>query len=81
MAGKRLWGPQSVGEVQGLQSSKLNREKKKKKVRMSEVGAVQEAHLLLVLLAVVSPSPPAVLEGADQLNMMVSGSWFAICAM
>lgn len=43
---------------------------------MSEIGAVQEVHLLL--LAVVSPSPPAVLEGADQLNMMDSGSWFAI---
>lgn len=42
---------------------------------MSEIGAVQEAHLLL---AVVSPSPLAVLEGTDQLNMMDSGSWFAI---
>lgn len=45
---------------------------------MSEIGAVQEAHHLFLLLAVVSPSSPAVLEGADQLNMMDSGSWFAI---
>ena len=44
---------------------------------MSEIGAIQEAHLLF-LLAVVSPSHPTVLEGADQLNMMDSGSWFAI---
>lgn len=45
---------------------------------MSELRAVQEADLLL---AVVSLSTPAVLEGADQLNMMDSGSRFAICAM
>lgn len=42
---------------------------------MSETRTVQEAHLLL---AVASRSPLAVLEGADQLNMMDSGSWFAI---
>lgn len=46
-------------------------------VLTSKAGAVQEAHLLLVL-AVVSWASPAVLEGADQLNMMDSGSWFAI---
>lgn len=43
---------------------------------MSEIGAVQEVHLLLAV--VPSSSPPAVLEGADQLNMMDSGSRFAI---
>lgn len=49
-------------------------------VRRSEVGGVQEAHLLLAV--VPSPAaPPPVLEGADQLNMMEAGSWFAICAM
>lgn len=44
---------------------------------MSEVGTIQEAHLLLVF-TVFSPPAPAVLERADQLNMMDSGSWFAI---
>ena len=40
---------------------------------MSEIGAVQEVHFLLAVVA-----PPAVLEGADQLNMMDPGSWSAI---
>lgn len=44
---------------------------------MLEIGVVQEAHHLL-FLAVVSANPPTVLEGADQLNMMDSGSWFVI---
>lgn len=44
---------------------------------MSEAGPVQEAHLLLVLAVVSSPTP-AVLKRADQLNMMDSGSWLAI---
>lgn len=66
-------GHNQWGEVQGLQSGQL---KRNNRVRMSEIGAVQEAHLLL--LAAVSPSPPAALEGADQLNMMDSGSWSAI---
>lgn len=49
---------------------------------MSEIGAVQEADLfLLLLLFATSSSHPAVLEGTDQLNMMDSGSWFAIWAM
>lgn len=66
--------------LQGALFTKLRTKKREnnKRIRMSELRAVQEADLLL---AVVSPSTPAVLEGADQLNMMDSGSWFAICAM
>lgn len=69
-ADKCLWGHKDWTVKQG----------KRKAVLMSEAGTVQEAHLLLVLAVVPSPAP-AVLEGADQLNMMDSGSWFAIWAM
>lgn len=66
--------------LQGALFTKLRTKKREnnKRMQMSELRAVQEADLLL---AVVSLSTPAVLEGADQLNMMDSGSRFAICAM
>lgn len=43
---------------------------------MSEVAVVQETLLLLLVFAVVVHE--AALEGADQLNIMDSGSRFAI---
>lgn len=46
---------------------------------MSRVGAVQEEHFFFILLVLAASSSP--LKGPDQLNMMDSGSWFAICAM
>lgn len=81
-------GPRSVHKADKLRKQKQGGEDEDgdggvggdKGVRRSEVGGVQEAHLLIAV--VPSPAAPLpVLEGADQLNMMEAGSWFAICAM